>query len=159
MPTSQIPIFALMVLAGLAVPVLAAMNANLGRAVGNPFLAVTVLCGVAFLTAIILLFIGQQGPAPRSWPTNFASYLGGVLFVVYIGSITYSAPRIGLGNAVFCVLLGQLACAALIDHFGWFGEHRLADLRQAHHWADPDGHWGICVDGQGSRMRCAVGLT
>jgi transporter family-2 protein len=30
-------------------------------------------------------------------------------------------PKIGLGNAIFFVLLGQLAAAAIIDHFGLFG--------------------------------------
>ena len=31
------------------------------------------------------------------------------------------APRFGVGNAVFFVLLGQLISAAAIDHFGLFG--------------------------------------
>lgn len=120
MPSSQIPLFALMIAAGVAVPVLAAMNASLGRSLGSPFLAVTVLCGVAFCVAIVVLLLGPPLPAARSWPTTTTSYLGGILFAVYIGAITYSAPRIGLGNAIFLVLLGQMACAAMIDHFGWF---------------------------------------
>ena len=36
-------------------------------------------------------------------------------------SVTLSAPRIGVGNAIFFVLLGQLIAAATIDHFGLFG--------------------------------------
>jgi transporter family-2 protein len=36
-------------------------------------------------------------------------------------SITYDAPHFGVGNAIFFVLLGQLAAAAAIDHFGLFG--------------------------------------
>jgi bacterial/archaeal transporter family-2 protein len=31
------------------------------------------------------------------------------------------APRIGIGNAVMLVLLGQLVSAALIDHVGLLG--------------------------------------
>lgn len=120
MPSCNLSLFVLMIAAGIAVPVLAALNANLGRSLGNPMLAVTLLCGVAFCTALVLMWLGTAGATARSWPTNVSSYLGGVLFVLYIGSITYSAPRIGLGNAVFFVLLGQLFCAALIDHFGWF---------------------------------------
>ena len=120
MPPTQTPLFVLMIAAGMAVPVMAAMNANLGRDLDNPLLAVAVLCSVALCTALILLCLGPSVPAPQTWPTTPVIYLGGVLFVLYIGSITYSAPRIGLGNAVFFVLLGQLACAALIDHFGLF---------------------------------------
>lgn len=119
-PTPQAPLFALMILAGIAVPVMAAMNASLGRSLGNPLLAVTILCVVASCTAFVLLCLGPPSPSARTWPGSLTSYPGGVLFVLYIGAITYSAPRIGLGNAVFFVLLGQLACAAVIDHFGLF---------------------------------------
>ena len=33
----------------------------------------------------------------------------------------WTAPRIGVANAVFFVLLGQLVSAALMDQFGLFG--------------------------------------
>ena len=36
-------------------------------------------------------------------------------------AITFAAPRIGLANAVFFVLLGQLLMAAAIDHFALLG--------------------------------------
>jgi transporter family-2 protein len=39
----------------------------------------------------------------------------------YATSVAYAAPRIGLGNAIFFVLLGQIVAAAAIDHFGWLG--------------------------------------
>lgn len=39
----------------------------------------------------------------------------------YVLSITWVAPRFGVGNAIFLVLLGQLVAAAVIDHFGLFG--------------------------------------
>ena len=39
----------------------------------------------------------------------------------YVLSITYIAPRFGVGNAVFFVLLGQLISSAIIDQFGLFG--------------------------------------
>lgn len=47
-----------------------------------------------------------------------ASFLAGVLFVLYIASITWAVPRIGLGTAALMVLVGQLISAALIDHVG-----------------------------------------
>ena len=36
-------------------------------------------------------------------------------------AVTVVAPRFGVGNAVFCVLLGQMIAAATIDQFGLFG--------------------------------------
>ena len=44
-----------------------------------------------------------------------------MLIVFYILSITTIAPKFGVGNAVFFVLVGQLVSAAIIDHFSLFG--------------------------------------
>ena len=46
---------------------------------------------------------------------------GGLFMAFYLLTITWVAPRFGVGNAVFCVLLGQMVAATLIDHFGLFG--------------------------------------
>ena len=51
---------------------------------------------------------------------NFA-LASGALFLFYILSITYAGPKMGIGNAVFFVLLGQIVAAAAIDHFGLWG--------------------------------------
>ncbi len=47
--------------------------------------------------------------------------LGGFFVAFYVLSVTWIAPRFGVGNAVFCVLLGQMLAASVIDHFGLFG--------------------------------------
>lgn len=48
-------------------------------------------------------------------------YAGGLVVSLYILGITWAAPRIGVANAVFFVLLGQVVSAGLIDQFGAFG--------------------------------------
>jgi len=48
-------------------------------------------------------------------------YAGGLIVSFYVLSITWTAPRIGVANAVFFVLLGQIVAAAGIDQFGLFG--------------------------------------
>ncbi|MDB2577818.1 DMT family transporter [Tateyamaria sp.] len=111
----------IMLLAGIGIPILAALNAALGTRLGSPSAAAMVLFLVA-LTASAAVFTatGGQGltrlaTAPRHL------FLAGVLIAFYVLSITYIAPRFGIGNAVFFVLLGQLISAAAIDHFGLFG--------------------------------------
>ena len=52
------------------------------------------------------------------------SYAAALGVVFYMLSVTWSEPRIGIGNAIFYVLLGQLIAAATIDHFGLFGTIR-----------------------------------
>jgi transporter family-2 protein len=111
----------IMLIAGIGIPTLAAMNAALGRHVGSPAAAATVLFVVAFVTALVVAVT----TGPHSW-ARFASapkhlFLAGALIAFYVLSITFIAPHFGIGNAVFFVLLGQLISAAAIDHFGLFG--------------------------------------
>ena len=109
-----------MLFAGIGIPLLAALNAALGRHVGSPAAAGTVLFVVAFCAALITATItGPQGFAKlASAPKHL--FLAGLFVAFYVLSITWIAPKIGVGNAVFFVLIGQLISAAAIDHFGLF---------------------------------------
>ena len=99
---------------------MAAINAGLGARLGSPLVAVFVLCTVASLVAgLALLITTERGSGLSDVP--LWQWTGGLLFLVYIFSATYAVPHIGLGNAIFLVLLGQLVTAATIDHFGLLG--------------------------------------
>ena len=112
---------AIMFAAGLGIPLLAALNAALGQRIGAPAAAAAILFAVAFGCALAAALL----TVPRPWPTltghPWHLYLGGTLVAFYVLSVTWIAPRFGVGNAIFCVLLGQLVSSALIDHFGLFG--------------------------------------
>ncbi len=111
----------IMLVAGIGIPILAALNAALGARIGSPAVAATVLFAVAFgATAIVMLATGPQAMTKIvSAPKHLL--LAGLLVAFYVLSITHVAPHFGVGNAVFFVLLGQLVSAAAIDHFGLFG--------------------------------------
>ncbi len=110
-----------MLAAGIGIPILAALNAQLGMRIGSPVAAAAILFCVAFTGAGIAVVL--HGPAPLALAVNAPKYLflAGLLVLFYVLSITWVAPRFGVGNAVFFVLLGQLVSAAVIDHFGLFG--------------------------------------
>ena len=111
-----------MLAAGIGIPVLAALNARLGALIGAPVAAAVVLFAVATLAALsVLLMVGQAGALPRAALAPPHLFAAGLFVAFYVISITWVAPRFGLGNAVFCVLLGQMIAAAAIDHFGLFG--------------------------------------
>ncbi|MFK7899037.1 MAG: DMT family transporter [Myxococcota bacterium] len=55
---------------------------------------------------------------PFRWPHYF---LGGLIVAFYVFSVTFVAPRLGVGNALVLVLLGQMLASAIIDHCGWWG--------------------------------------
>ncbi|PSL22044.1 DMT family transporter [Shimia abyssi] len=111
-----------MLVAGIGIPMLAALNAALGQRIGAPFAASVILFTVAFFCAVVVASLTGQLPrvtAAASAPKHL--FLAGALVAFYVLSITWVAPRFGVGNAVFFVLLGQLISAAAIDHFGLFG--------------------------------------
>ena len=110
-----------MFLAGIGIPLLAALNAALGARIGSPAVAALCLFLVAFsVTAVVVMLTGPAAVRHlASQPRHL--FLAGLLVAFYILSITYIAPHFGVGNAVFFVLLGQLVAAAAIDHFGLFG--------------------------------------
>jgi len=119
--TNFTAIATMMLVVGMGIPVTAALNSVLGTHLNSPVAASTILFGIGFaLTAIILAFVGlPQGSAFSGVPLwSYAAVLG---VIAYVLSVTWSAPRIGVGNAIFFVLLGQLIAAATIDHFGLFG--------------------------------------
>ena len=111
----------IMLVAGIGIPILAALNAALGARIGSPAVAATVLFAVAFgATGIVMLATGPQAMTKIvSAPKHLL--LAGLFVAFYVLSITHVAPHFGVGNAVFFVLLGQLISAAAIDHFGLFG--------------------------------------
>ena len=111
---------AIMLLAGIGIPVLAALNAALGQRMGSPVAAGLILFLVAFAsTAVVLAVLGGSLKGAVGAPPHL--FFAGCLVAFYVLTITWVAPQFGIGNAVFFVLLGQLISAAAIDHFGLFG--------------------------------------
>ncbi|MET0181677.1 MAG: DMT family transporter [Caulobacterales bacterium] len=120
--SSAVSLSILMFATGIGIPIMAALNANLGARLGSPYAAgfITFVVG-AIVAGIALLLTG--GAQRLSFNAPAYLYAGGCFVAFYVLSITYVAPRLGLGTAVFFVLLGQIAAAATIDHFGLFGAH------------------------------------
>ena len=114
---------AIMLTAGIGIPVLAALNAALGRLIGSPAVAASVLFVVAFLTALIVALVTTPQAVAKLSTAPKHLFIAGSLIAFYVLSITWIAPVIGVGNAVFFVLIGQMIAAATIDHFGLFGAH------------------------------------
>ena len=111
-----------MLLAGVGIPVMAALNAGLGVRLQSPALAAVVLFLVAMVASLSYLLLVEGIPTSLSAPsTPFYFYLGGLFVVFYVLSVTWIAPRFGIGNAVSFVLLGQLLSMATIDQFGLLG--------------------------------------
>ena len=112
---------AIMFLAGIGIPILAALNAALGRFILSPIVAAAILFTIAGLVTWALAFAMGLNPLKTVSQAPKHLFFAGVLIAFYVLSITFIAPKFGVGNAVFFVLLGQLVSAAAIDHFALFG--------------------------------------
>ncbi|WP_299493817.1 DMT family transporter [uncultured Shewanella sp.] len=112
----------IMLLAGIGIPVMAALNSNLGVKLGSSALATTIVFFVGLLVSLAYL-TQAEGDFSSLFSHNIAwyLYLGGALVAFYIFSITWVSPKFGIGNAVSFVLLGQLIAISIIDHFGLLG--------------------------------------
>lgn len=108
---------------GALIPIQAATNVALSKAVGSVFYSSLVLFVVALIVVIIFLLVNRF-PLPAIDAFKAApgyGYLGGVIVAAYVLAITYLAPRIGVGNAICFIVSGQILMAVTIDHFGLFG--------------------------------------
>lgn len=116
-----LPLAILMFVAGLGIPIFAAFNSALGQQLGSAAAATAVTFAIGTVLALITLTV--FGFPAREAFTFERPYIwfGAVFVLFYAISISFAAPRIGVGNAVFFVLLGQLVAAAVIDHFGLWG--------------------------------------
>lgn len=115
------PIAALMFATGVGIPIMATLNSGLGQQLGSPAAATFLLFGVGlFMAGVVLLVSGQPDWSRLSFERPWL-YFGAAFILSYALSVTWAGPKIGIGNAVFFVLLGQLVAAAAIDHYGWLG--------------------------------------
>ncbi len=114
------------VVAGLAGSVQVAVMGRFGDRVG-------VLEALTFATAIQLVLslailvaaragLGGLGSAFRApaW-----MWLGGLMGLVVVLSITFAQPRIGATATIGILIAGQLVMGAAIDRFGLFGVDRI----------------------------------
>lgn len=111
----------IMLTAGIGIPILAALNSALGRLIGSPAAAAAALFIVAFVCALVVALLTAPSAIAKLASAPKYLFLAGFLIAFYLLSISWIAPVIGIGNAVFLVLIGQMISAAAIDHFGLFG--------------------------------------
>lgn len=109
--------------AGALIPLMALLNAGIARSVGGQIQATVILLATALAASLLVALISMvrlpdlhvlAGIAPRQ-------YAGGLIVAFYVLSITYLAPRFGIGNAILFAVTAQLLTSALIDHLALAG--------------------------------------
>ena len=113
-------LLAIVVGAGLTLQI--GMNTTIGASLGSPLLASV----VNFLVGLLGLVVVTLASGVRIAPGSAASvptwaWFGGLLGAAYVASVTLLGPRLGAVALLALVLLGQMAAALLVDHFGVIG--------------------------------------
>ncbi|MBM87097.1 MAG: hypothetical protein CMQ41_01840 [Gammaproteobacteria bacterium] len=117
----------LMLLAGFGIPIMAALNGSLAMRIQSTSIASCIFLALALTCALIITFFIEG--IPKSLYQNaipYYFYLAGIFVVFYTFTITWVAPRFGVGNAVAFVLLGQLIAMTIIDHYGLFDSPQIS---------------------------------
>jgi transporter family-2 protein len=109
--------------AGALIPLMAILNAGLARAVDGPIQAAVILFATGLLATLLIaaaaaVRVPEFAAIGRIAPIQYA---GGLIVAFYVLSITFLAPRFGVGNAILFAVTAQLFSSAAIDHFALAG--------------------------------------
>ncbi|NCW06030.1 MAG: EamA-like transporter family protein, partial [Rhodobacterales bacterium] len=94
----------IMLLAGIGIPILAAMNASLGKHLNSPVAASAFAFFIAFCIALLALLLNDKSFSKEIATAPKHLFFAGTFIAFYVLSITFVAPHFGVGNAIFFVL-------------------------------------------------------
>jgi transporter family-2 protein len=117
----------LSLLAGLAGSLQIAIMGRFGERVGAlPALAFSLLLSTALATAAMLAFRQSLAGFADAVRAPLWLWLGGLMGVFVVFTITVAAPRIGTTATIGLLIAGQLAMGVAIDRFGLFGVDQIS---------------------------------
>ena len=117
---------ALTILAGLAGSVQVAVMGRFGGRVGVvEALAFSTLVQLVLSLAILVTVRSGFGGLASAFRAPAWLWLGGVMGLTVVFTITFAQPRIGATATIGILIAGQLVMGALIDRFGLFGVDRI----------------------------------
>lgn len=110
----------LMLCAGCLIAMQSPVNAALSRQAGPLEASLfSFLVGSLALFCAVLVF--GRGSFFKAFAAPGWQWSGGLLGAVMVFASILAVPKIGVLATVLAMILGNLAMAAVIDNFGWFG--------------------------------------
>jgi transporter family-2 protein len=115
--------YVLGIVAGFGLSVQVGMNSQLRRTLQNANSAalISFLVGTAGLIVLLLVTRAEMPSRETFASVPLWAWFGGLLGAFYVASSTVVAAQLGTTSLLALALLGQLATALIIDHFGWLG--------------------------------------
>ncbi|HYG01397.1 MAG TPA: DMT family transporter [Chryseosolibacter sp.] len=117
----KIQYYLLCILAGVAVAFQTGVNAQLRTDTNNPVLTalISFCVGTIALLFLYFTFFRQSTIFPSGHVSQWWTFSGGMLGVLYVTGVVIATPKIGAANALAFIVAGQFSAAIVIDHFGW----------------------------------------
>lgn len=135
--------YVLGIVAGFGLSAQVGMNSQLRRTLQSANIAALISFLVGTLGLIVLLLATRAEMPTRESLASVPmwAWLGGLLGAFYVASSTVVAAQLGTTSLLALALLGQLATALVLDHYGWLGlpENPITLTRLA----------GVCLLGAG----------
>ncbi|CAN5199725.1 DMT family transporter [soil metagenome] len=106
--------------AGTAVPVQFAVNAQLRGAVGGPITAATISFFVGTIALLVAVLVAREG-APNLAGLSGApwwAWAGGFLGAFYVAASIVLTPRLGAATTIGFIISGQVLASIILDQFG-----------------------------------------
>lgn len=116
--------FVLAFLAGIGLATQAAVNTQLSKVVLNQPIIAALL---SFASGTIILFIiclfktNLAEALPNLSGQPLWKFIGGTLGAFAVFMTIFLAPKVGITSMLFFLIIGQLAAAMVIDHYGLLG--------------------------------------
>lgn len=113
----------LAVLAGAVLPLQAALNAKLGKAVINPIYGawLTFVVGAVGLLVYLLVARVSFSTITHATTEHWSVWTGGLLGAFYVVSLIILVPKLGTALSFGIIVAGQMSFSLLFDHYGWWG--------------------------------------
>ena len=118
---------ALAIGAGLAGSVQVAVMGRFGGRIGV-LEALTFSTAVQLALSVAILLVARTGVGGLggAFRTPAWMWLGGLMGLTVVFSITFAQPRIGATATIGILIAGQLIMGAVIDRYGLFGVHQIS---------------------------------
>ncbi len=127
--------YLLVVGAGVSVALQQVLNANLRAELGSPWWAgfASYLGGMLVMLLVALLVPGPRLSLASIGNTNWLSWSGGLLGAIFISIAILMIPRFGAATVLALIVVGQMLCSLVVDHFALLGvtQHAANPIRLA----------------------------
>ena len=105
-------------LTALQGPANARLSQGVGSVINGAFISF-VIGTVALGILALFMQVRPESQAVRSIP--WWGWIGGLYGCLFVTSIAWGVPKLGVGTTLTVVIAGQLILSVILDHFGAFG--------------------------------------